>query len=30
MKLICRIAAYIDSKHIEDVEKHILEIINTL
>lgn len=30
MKLICRIAAYIDSKHIEEVERHILDIIKTL
>jgi hypothetical protein len=30
MKLICKIAAYIDSQHIEVVEKHILDIINTL
>jgi len=30
MKLICKIAAYIDSKHIEEVEKHILDIIKTL
>lgn len=30
MKLICRIAAFIDSKHIEEVEKHILDIIKTL
>jgi hypothetical protein len=30
MKLICKIAVYIDSKHIEEVEKHILDIIKTL
>ena len=30
MKLICKIAAFIDSKHIEEVEKHILDIIKTL
>lgn len=30
MKLTEKIAAYIDSKHIEEVEKHILEIIKTL
>lgn len=30
MKLTGKIAAYIDSKHIEEVEKHILEIIKTL
>lgn len=30
MKLICKIAAYIDSKHIEEVEKHILDLIKTL
>ena len=30
MNIICKIAAYIDSKHIEEVEKHILDIIKTL
>ena len=30
MKLICKIAVFIDSKHIEEVEKHILDIIKTL
>jgi len=30
MRVICKIAAYIDSKHIEEVEKHILDIIKTL
>jgi hypothetical protein len=30
MKLTGKIAAFIDSKHIEDVEKHILDIIKTL
>lgn len=30
MKLTGKIAAYIDSKHIEEVERHILDIIKTL
>jgi hypothetical protein len=30
MRAIKKIAAYIDSKHIEEVEKHMLEIIKTL
>ena len=30
MRIVCKIAAYIDSKHIEEVEKHILDIIKTL
>jgi hypothetical protein len=30
MKLTGKIAAYIDSKHIEEVERHILDLIKTL
>lgn len=30
IKIITKIASYIDSKHIEEVEKHILETIKKL